>query len=55
MSPPSVEQEAEEEGHDEAGVKAMRVGIEDAVSLEGTGSPPQSAVGGQLASLGNEP
>lgn len=40
VSPPPVEQEAEEEGHDEAGVKTMRVGVEDAVSLVGTSSPP---------------
>ena len=40
VSPPSVEEEAEEERHDESGVKAVSVGIKDAVSLEGSSGSP---------------
>lgn len=34
VSPPTVEQEAEEERHDEASVKTVSMGVEDTVSLE---------------------
>lgn len=54
MSPPSVEQEAEEERHDESGVKAVSVGIKDAVSLEGSRGSPESAVGRKISSFGNQ-
>lgn len=40
MSPPSVEEEAEEERHDEAGVKAVSVNVKDTVSFERTSSTP---------------
>ena len=40
MSPPSVKKEAEEERHDEAGVKAVSVNVKDTVSFERTSSTP---------------
>jgi hypothetical protein len=40
VSPPSVQEEAEEERIDESGVKTMSVGIEDAVSLKGASCSP---------------
>ena len=54
MAPPAVEEEAEEEGHDEARVKAVRVRVEHAVSLEGACRPPESAVRRQVSGFGNE-
>jgi hypothetical protein len=54
VSPPSVEQEAEEEGHDESGVKTMGVRVKDAVSLEGSSSSPESTVCWQVSTLWNQ-
>ena len=54
VSPPSVKEEAEEERHDESGVKAVGVGIKDAVSLEGSSGSPESAVGGKISCFRNQ-
>jgi hypothetical protein len=54
VSPPSVQQEAEEEGHDEASVKTMGMRVENSVTLKGSCSSPESAVGWQISSLRNE-
>lgn len=35
MTPPSVEQEGEEEGNDYSGVKAVGIDVKDSVSFEG--------------------
>jgi hypothetical protein len=44
VSPPPVKEEAEEEGHDEARVKAVRVCVKHTVSLERPSRTPKSAV-----------
>jgi hypothetical protein len=54
VAPPAVEEEAEEEGHDEARVKAVRVRVEHPVSLEGPRRPPEPAVGRQVSGLGDQ-
>lgn len=54
VSPPSVQQEAEEERIDEAGIKAVSMSVEDTVSLEGTCCPPESAVRWEVSGLRNQ-
>jgi hypothetical protein len=51
VSPPSVEEEAEEEWHDESGVKAVGMSVKHPVSFEGTSCPPKSAISRQVTSL----
>jgi len=46
MSPPSVEEEAEEEGENGPSIEVMSMDVEHAVSLERSCSSPESAVGG---------
>ena len=55
VTPPPVEQEAEEEGEDESGIEVGSMNIEDAVPLERcSGIFPESPVAGKGANSGNQ-
>ena len=55
MTPPPVQQEAEEEGEDESGIEVGSVNIEDPISLERcSGIFPESPVAGKGANSGNQ-
>ena len=55
MSPPSVEEETEEEWIDRSGIKVVSMDIENSVSFHRGAGPPQSTVGRKIASLGYQP
>lgn len=55
MSPPSVEEETEEEWIDRSGIKVVSMDIENSVSFHRGGGSPQSTVGREIPSLGYQP